>query len=209
MSGQKQTRHWLALATGILFIITAVFMAFNPLSSMAMIGVFISVSIFVGGIMDLLRHFDMPKEVRSGWGLASAILSIVIGLSLMMDSLIAQAELLPLLVGIWAVFIGVGRIMLGIQLRKAPGAVADAAGLSAEDIPAGVAEFGATVSKSAVWIIASGVLTVLLGLIIWANPLFSGIVITIMIAGGFFALGIARIVDFFSAKDTATGVPFA
>ena len=66
MSGQKQPRHWLALATGILFIITAVFMAFNPLSSMALIGVFISVSIFVGGIMDLLRHFDMPKEVRSG-----------------------------------------------------------------------------------------------------------------------------------------------
>ena len=62
-----------------------------------------SISVWLGGVFELVRYFGTPKQARTGWDLVDGILTVVAGLILLTASVGAQATFIPTIVGAWMI----------------------------------------------------------------------------------------------------------
>lgn len=175
-----KSRNWFALVIGILFILTGLLMMANPLWNMAILGWFFSISVFVDGIFGIADYVATDKRYRSGWSLALAIVTVILGISLLGDTFIEQAALVPMLLAFWMIFIGAMRIALGFKEARIIGTTAT--GL----------------------LFISGIALILLGFVTLAYPWFSGAVLIYVLAFAFLVFGVTRIVEFFTTRKPAT-----
>ncbi|AOZ72757.1 hypothetical protein BK816_05160 [Boudabousia tangfeifanii] len=171
----KAKRDWAALVVGILYLLTAFFMFVSPLWSLTFFGMFFSFSVLFGGIFDLWFQLSLPASRRSGYGILMAVVTIILSLILLTGSQAEQALLLPVFLAIWFIFFGLLRIVAGIKLHQL--------------FPGRGRGFSFT-----------GLMLVIIGILVLLSPLFSGTVMVYMIAISFVAVGISRIVDFFTLK---------
>lgn len=67
------------LASGILITILGIFMLLMPLQNLMFLVIFIGIVVLISGISEVISFFGEIKENRSGWALASGIVTIVFG----------------------------------------------------------------------------------------------------------------------------------
>ncbi|OKL47903.1 hypothetical protein BSR29_05305 [Boudabousia liubingyangii] len=171
-----KSRNWWALVTGIIFILMAVLMFINPLWPLAAMGWLFAIAVFVDGIISLADYLSRQKHERSGWHLFLAVITIILGVSLLGDTLIEQAVTVPLLLAFWMIFVGVGRLMLAIQ-------------------------GGTLIGKQATaFLLLSGILTLLLAFVIMIEPWLSGAFFVYLVAISFIIFGVFRIYEFFTQR---------
>ena len=68
---------WMLLTSGILIVILGITMLFTPLENLVVLAIFIGISMLISGISEIASFFSEQQGYRSGWMLASGILSAV------------------------------------------------------------------------------------------------------------------------------------
>ncbi len=135
---------WLVALRGVLLIIFALFAFFNPLLTAATLAMWFAFLIIADGFFTLISLFSDWKGNDNKWlFLAEGAISIIFGLLLFrMPGL--TLLIISFFISFWFIFVGISRIAMAIQLRKE---------IEGEG-----------------WLIAGGVLSVVFGLIIFAQP---------------------------------------
>lgn len=103
--------NWMSLVTGLLLIAAAIYMFANPAIPLVVLGYVFSISVWLGGVFELVRYFGTPKQARTGWDLVDGILTVVAGLILLTASVGAQATFIPTIVGTWMIMWALIRLM--------------------------------------------------------------------------------------------------
>lgn len=165
---------WVVVLRGVLLIIFALFAFFNPLLTAASLAMWFAFLIIADGFFTLFSLFSDWKGNDNKWlFLAEGAISIIFGLLLFRMPGVTLL-LVSFIISFWFIFVGISRIAMAIQLRKK---------IEGEG-----------------WLIAGGILSVIFGLIIFAQPAL-GIGFSMFILG-FAALlvGIALLVIGFKLR---------
>lgn len=135
---------WLVVLRGVLLIIFALFAFFNPLLTAASLAMWFAFLMIADGFFTLISLLSHLKGNDNKWlFLAEGVISIVFGLLLFrMPGL--TLLIVSFIISFWFIFVGISRIAMAIQLRKE--------------------------IKGEAWLIAAGVISVIFGLIIFAEP---------------------------------------
>ena len=83
----------------------------NPAIPLVVLGYVFSISVWLGGVFELVRYFGTPKQARTGWDLVDGILTVVAGLILLTASVGAEATFIPTIVGAWMITWALIRLM--------------------------------------------------------------------------------------------------
>ena len=75
----RTKRHWFSLIAGIFFLACSIFMFANPSAPLTALGIFFSIIVFIGGVLETIRYFFTPASTRSVWSLISAIITVLVG----------------------------------------------------------------------------------------------------------------------------------
>ena len=163
-------RIW-AILGAILFIIAGIFFLKYPVASITTASM-LYVCLFIGGgICQIIAYCTGRKEGASGWLLAIGIIDVLLGCYLLGHAA-ALLVLMPVVVGIWAIITGFGRIGLGIDERK---------------------------STRTWWLpLVVGILMVLAGMIILISPLRAIFGLDLVFACAMFVFAIQSIAGAFS-----------
>ena len=168
---------WLFLIIGIALAGLGILVFRHPLASYIGLSIFFIIALFTTGISQIAYAISNRANLNSwGWHLAGGIFETIIGIFLMVHPGMSMA-LLPLVVGFWLMFRGVALIGLSIDLKA----------------------FG---FKPWGWLLASGILTVVLAFFITVDPIigplsivaFTGL--SALVAGGaniYFAIQLNKI----------------
>lgn len=156
---------WLILIRGIFAIILGILFFANPSSTLLVVMMFLGAYWFVDGIFTLIASFQGRKEHKNwSWGIFVSILSILAGIAVLVQPLAATlftTTFLMYFMGFMILASGISSIVTGIKIRKTSGE----------------------------WMmILGGVFTIVLGLILLFNPIFSA-AFFIMLLGVFAIVG--------------------
>ncbi|AND79188.1 HdeD family acid-resistance protein [Streptococcus pantholopis] len=162
---------WFPLFAGILAILFGFYLFANPLVTVASLGWFLALIVFVSGVTNLLSYLSDSKNSRSFWELLQSILSIVFGLILLGSSAFSLSGAVITILAYWVLLSGIFRLTAGIQLRRA----------------------GALGGNR---LLFSAVFTIVLGLILLGQPILTAALIGRFIAVLFMAIGIQAIYTF-------------
>jgi uncharacterized membrane protein HdeD (DUF308 family) len=171
------TKHWyLYLIIGILFIGVGIWVFITPVASYFALAILFSVTIFVSGIFEIIYSIANRKEMDNwGWVLTGGIIDLLIGIWLMSSPLLS-ISVLPFVVGFMLMFRSMMAIGFSFDIRN-------------------LTYYGWG------WLVALGILGLLLSFILIWNPLFAGLTIVIWTGGAFITLGIYRIILSFKLKQ--------
>jgi uncharacterized membrane protein HdeD (DUF308 family) len=149
---------WVILIRGILFILLGIYMVCNPLSGYAALGFLFGLLILLTGIAELFRVTRDHTQGGRTWHLLLGIIDIIIGIVLV-THIIASADILRVIVGIYFVFRGISLLSYShFRGRSWP-------------------------------LILGGAITALFGLFIIFNAVFGAITIIIFTAIAFIIMG--------------------
>ncbi len=150
---------WAWLFRGILFLVFALLALLAPGITATTFALWLAIFLFIDGVILLIQTVRHWKETEDKWMfLVEAVLSIALGVLLINRPEITLLYV-SLLVSFWFIYSGIVKISLGIQMRKE---------VTGEG-----------------WIIAGGIISVLLGVIVLSNPMTA--ISALMIMLGIFA----------------------
>ena len=168
---------WIVLLRGILAVIIGIMFFSNPGATILVIMMFLGAYWFIDGIFTLIASFHGKKEHKHwGWGIFVSILSILAGIAVFSQPIAATlftTTFLAYLMGFLILASGISSVATGIKLRKTSGE----------------------------WMMfLGGVFTILLGLLLLFNPIFSAAFFVSLL--GFFAIigGVSLIVVSFRIR---------
>ena len=173
--------NWMSLVTGLLLVVTAIYMFANPATPLAVLGFVFSIAVLLGGVFELVRYFGALKPARTGWDLVNGILTVVVGLILLSASAGAQATYIPTIVGVWLIAWALIRLMTAQGLKY----LSFAAGRHLQ---------------------FSAIGTLILGLLVLLFPMFFGAVAVWLIALVLLLAGLVFVGDFFVSRRTKSTV---
>lgn len=170
---------WVPLIQGIASVIIGVLLLTNPATTLIAIALFLGAFWFVGGIFDVIGAFTRRDGDKGWfWPLLAGIISIIAGL-LLLSQPIAGAIILPvtlaILIGAGAVVSGIFNIIWAIRVRKE--------------------------IQGEIWLILWGVISILLGIYVLANPGASAIALVFVIAILAIVGGIAMVISSFRLRS--------
>lgn len=174
----RTKRHWFSLIAGIFFLACSIFMFANPSVPLTALGIFFSIIVFIGGVLETIRYFFTPASTRSVWSLISAIITVLVGVLLLSASAAAQAAFIPVIVGVWMIIVGLSRL---------------SAGRRATYLSSGAGKH----------MVFSGVVPLILGILICLFP-----VVVWLIALAFLLVGMVCIGDFFVSRKANRPGPY-
>lgn len=173
----KKALSWLLLISGILLVVLGVYMFSTPLGNFVSIAVFIAASMLVSGFSEIISFFSSEKGKRSGWMLASGIISLIFGIWTIfgrgMEALIVA---LPFIFAFWVLNSNIMRITGSLSLRDW-----------------GYRNWGFT--------FALGILGTIAGVILIFSPLVSGLSMAYLVPIMFIVHGISNISLFVNIKS--------
>lgn len=147
---------WLFLVRGIFAVILGILALVMPVTTFAVLVIFIGVYMFIDGLFTAASAISSRKSRPYwGWWLFSGIASIIIGIITLYNPFIT-AFAIVMLIAVWAIVIGIMEIIWAIQIRKE--------------------------IKGEGWYILAGVITLLFGLMVFLIP-ESGIVLLASLFG--------------------------
>lgn len=136
---------WGLVIAGILLVICSLVLLFAPTLSLVTITALAGAAFLVSGVFDIVDYVRFHKMMDlSGWVLAYAVLDIIIGLMLLIHPL-AFAVVIPWVIGAFLLVFGVFEIIGSFKVRSA-----------------GVSMWG--------WMLFSGIVGVLCGLMLFFSP---------------------------------------
>jgi uncharacterized membrane protein HdeD (DUF308 family) len=168
---------WIILLKGVLLILFGILAFITPGVTISVLVTWFSLFLIADGIISLVGVLMNWKTEEDKWLLlAEGLISIILGF-LVFRSPDSFATFVGFLIAFWAVFIGVARIAMAIQLRKE--------------------------MKGEGWLILSGVLAILFGFLVFAQPGIGLTTVLWMIA--IFSLLIGVLLVFLSLKLRNSG----
>ena len=179
----RTKRHWFSLIAGIFFLACSIFMFANPSAPLTALGIFFSIIVFIGGVLETIRSFFTPASTRSVWSLISAIITVLVGVLLLSASAAAQAAFIPVIVGVWMIIVGLSRL---------------SAGRRATYLSSGAGKH----------MVFSGVVPLILGILICLFPVVFGSVVVWLIALALLLVGMVCIGDFFVSRKANRPGPY-
>lgn len=151
----KKSNKWLFLLVGILYLVAAYFVLTNPVLNLASLGIILSVSILFDGITQVIAYFG--AEEKSGWNLANGIFAIIIGVWMLSGTFLELALSIPMIFAFLVLMLSVTRLISGFEIKRL-----------------GVKEGGN-------FLVTTGIIGILIGLVLLYHPVLSGTVITTII----------------------------
>lgn len=168
-------KYWyLPLITGIIFIISGIYIFRTPLASYLTLSMIFAAIFFVTGIMEVVNAFSNRQYPNWGWSLAGGIVDLVLGIMLI-SSPALSATILPLYVGITILFHSIMGIGSSLALKKV-----------------GI--------KSWATVMIFSILGLLFAILMIANPVFGGLTIVYYTAISFIMIGVFQIMLAFGLK---------
>ena len=148
----KKSNKWLFLLVGILYLVAAYFVLTNPVLNLASLGIILSVSILFDGISQIIAYFS--AEEKSGWNLANGIFSVIVGVWMLSGTFLELALSIPMIFAFLVLMISVTRLISGFEVKRI--------GLK----------------EGVNFLVISGIIGVLIGLVLLYHPVLSGTIIT-------------------------------
>lgn len=164
---------WVALLSGVLSIIAGLYILAYPAASLASFAVFFTLIFLVQGISEIIQYFS--DEKKNGWNLANGILTTILAFAILSSSFLEKVALIPYLIAFWALFNGITKIFVGLELKKVE----------------------KKVGNGLIWM---GVFGILAGLIMMGHPIMTALVVTYGIGFIFIYQGIVAIFHYFKIK---------
>ena len=173
---------WLLLLSGIFVVILGITMLFTPLKNLVTLAIFIGISMLISGISEIASFFNEEKEHRSGWMLASGIVTVLFAVwALFGRGTEALASILPYIFAVWVISSGIMRIVGSINMKSE-----------------GFNMWG--------WSLAFGILGAVLGFLLLFSPILSAGVISYSIAFMLISYGIDNIIIFFRLQKIGSHI---
>lgn len=172
-----KTINWLMLISGVLIAILGITMLFTPLQNLVTLAVFIGIAMLISGISEIASFCGEEKGYRSGWMLASGIITSLFGVWTMFGrGSLTLAAIIPFVFAVWVMTSSIMHIV-GSTALKAEG-------------------FGGWG-----WILTFGIIGAVLGFLLLFSPLLSGFVVSFSIAFMLISYGIDNIILFFRMRS--------
>lgn len=170
------------LILGIIMIVIGLLCIFFPMDSVSVMGIIASAAIMIFGIYEIVEYFSLPVYFRMGGLLVSGILNLLTGVLLLT---LRAEEMLTIFSFLFAIDI----LMLGIEEISMSSSVAWI----------GLGDSG--------WLIASGVINILVSLLFFFAPVTSMMAIGILVGIYLIIGGILMLVEFNKTKDAEIDKP--
>jgi len=177
------TIWWLVLLRGIAAVLLGILLFTNTAAMLSVVIIFLGIYWVLDGIITLMASIIGRDEHSNwGWGIFVGIISIIAGLAVLSQPVLTAlftASFIISLVGIMIVISGISSIVTGFRLRKTSGE----------------------------WMmILGGALSLIFGLLLLMNPLFSAMVFVYIIAAFSIFGGIVLIVISFQVKKLKNAI---
>lgn len=150
-------KKFLVILMGVLMVIGGIYCLFTPVSTFLTTGYIVGVIIFCDAIGNIVAWFDVKKYVEiSGWYLVNGIISLIFGilviLSFKMQFMVDM--FIVYLVAAWVIVLGISRISMALKIKKVMNALPK-------------------VFKNGrwFWVLLSGILMVLFGILCMFKPI--------------------------------------
>lgn len=145
MMDTTKKHDWGLIVAGVLLLICGGIFAFAPIESLATLTIFAGAFLLVAGIFAIINYFRFRKSGNaSGWTVFYGILEIILGLMFLVHPVIFAA-VTAWVIGIFVVVLGVYEVIAAFRVKK----------------------FGSTIWG---WILASGIVQILLGICFFVAP---------------------------------------
>lgn len=108
---------WLILLFGVLSVLFGLMAVLNPVAVGAGLTMAMGVMALVEGVLTLVAVIKKDTALPTGWMVAYGLISVVFG-ALAVFRPVAMAESLVMVMAIWVLLAGVGRIVFAIRMRK-------------------------------------------------------------------------------------------
>jgi len=159
---------WISPLIGVIAIVLGILCLANPVLTLTMLGALFIAGFLASGFVEIIFAVS-NKNTLTGWGwtLASGIINILFGF-LLLAIPIGTIAVLLFMVGFWIMFQSIWAIGTAIEMQRN-----------------NVKGWG--------WVLAFGILGIILSFILIANPLFAAEFIVYLLAIALFCYGILRI----------------
>lgn len=182
MKNTLKTINWLMLISGVLIVAMGIAMLFTPFENLVTLAIFIGISMLISGISEIASYCGEEAGQRSGWLLASGIVTGLLGIwTLFGRGMEALVVIIPFVFAAWVMTSSIMRIVGSVNLKSE-----------------GFAGWG--------WILALGILGTLLGFLLLYSPLLSGAVVAYSIAFMLISYGINNIIIFFRMRKLGKAI---
>jgi uncharacterized membrane protein HdeD (DUF308 family) len=164
---------WVLLLYGLVALVFGAVAILQPLAAATALAWAIGVMAVVEGVISLVALFGGNSGVSRGWLAVYALASLVFGVLAVINPL-ATASVLVLLLAVWLIVAGIHRIVFAVRVRR---------------------------HIQGEWLlILSGVLAIVLGALLVANPLAGVAVTTLWIGIGSLIYGVLQVVVAFRLR---------
>lgn len=164
---------WVLLLYGLVALVFGAVAILQPLATATALAWAIGVMAVVEGVISLVALFGGNSGVSRGWLAVYALASLVFGVLAVINPL-ATASVLVLLLAVWLIVAGIHRIVFAVRVRR---------------------------HIQGEWLlILSGVLAIVLGALLVANPLAGVAVTTLWIGIGSLIYGVLQVVVAFRLR---------
>lgn len=164
---------WVLLLYGLVALVFGAVAILQPLAAATALAWAIGVMAVVEGVISMVALFGGNSGVSRGWLAVYALASLVFGVLAVINPL-ATASVLVLLLAVWLIVAGIHRIVFAVRVRR---------------------------HIQGEWLlILSGVLAIVLGALLVANPLAGVAVTTLWIGIGSLIYGVLQVVVAFRLR---------
>lgn len=159
---------WVSLLVGILALIVGIWSIADPLTTFGTLTIFFIASLFVSGVFDIYFAISNRKALNGwGWTLTLGIINVIFGIVLLSRPIESMFVLIAL-AGFWVMFTSIVSITGSIEMQQA-----------------GFKGWG--------WLLAFGILGVILSILMVINPIFAGSVLIGFFAASMIFYGVVRV----------------
>lgn len=155
-----------SILTGIAFIIIAITMMVNPIDYLVNLSWILSLGLFISAISSLINYLSLPRELKHPIYLLDVIVNVIVAFYLFTRGFAILPFVVPTILGIWLIFQAVSLFFKSRRLSY-------------------VLPF---IGSRVTWV---AVLALLLGIVLFMNPVGAGVTIMYVIAFSFLMAGIS------------------
>lgn len=159
---------WVSLLVGFLALVVGIWSIFAPLTTIGMLTIFFVASLLVSGIFDI-SFAVANRKILNGWGwtLTLGIINVIFSIVLMSRPIESMLVLI-MLSGFWVMFTSIVCISGSVELKQQ-----------------GFKDWG--------WLLAFGILGVVLSIFMVVNPVFTASMLVAFFAATMVLYGLVRI----------------
>ena len=150
----------LLLLRGILAVLFALVAIFLPAIAFSTLILLFGAWLIINGILTIIGSIQSRKEDRNWWiAMLTGLVGLLLGIYTYANPIVTAATIM-ILIGIWSILFGIAEVIFAIRIRK--------------------------MIEGEGWLIAGGIISVIFGLLLLANPIQGGITLTLLL--GVYAL---------------------